>query len=69
MAETTATIRAAREALGLSRPEAAKLLGVTTRALRYWEAGERQPPEPVRRLLWLCQRPSIRTALSRIASR
>jgi DNA-binding transcriptional regulator YiaG len=36
-----------RQSMGLSRPEMARRLGVSKRALQYWEDGERQIPGPV----------------------
>lgn len=36
-------LREAREEKGLTQVELANLLGVTARAVAYWEAGERQP--------------------------
>jgi DNA-binding transcriptional regulator YiaG len=36
-------VRAIRKALGLTAAELAKRLGVTTRAVWYWEAGKRKP--------------------------
>ena len=39
-----ATIRAARLSLGLTQSQAGALVGVTDRAWRYWERGERVMP-------------------------
>ena len=39
-----ADIRAWRESVGLSVPEAARLLPTTERTWRRWEAAEREPP-------------------------
>lgn len=36
-------IRAARDHLGLTQVEFARRLGVSTRAVQTWEAGEREP--------------------------
>jgi len=47
--------RAALKRLRLNQTEAAKRLGVTPRAVRFWIAGDRAIPEPVAILLrtWL----------------
>lgn len=42
-------VKAWRLALGLTQVEAAKALGISRRALAYYEAG-REAPEPVKRL-------------------
>ena len=44
-------IRDARERLGLSRKEAAELVGVPLRTWEKWERGERQPAEYLERLV------------------
>lgn len=43
-----AEFRAAREHLGLSTAEMARLLEVTVRAVQMWEHGDRAVPGPVR---------------------
>ena len=53
---TSAEFRATLARLGLTPVEAARLLGVDERTARRWARGERQVPEPVRRLLWACER-------------
>ena len=53
---TSAEFRATLARLGLKPVEAARLLGVDERTGRRWARGERQVPEPVRRLLWACER-------------
>ena len=53
---TQAEFRAALARLGLTQAGAARLLGVDERTARRWARGERQVPEPVRRLLWACER-------------
>jgi DNA-binding transcriptional regulator YiaG len=45
-----ATIRLAREAANLSQAELATLLGVSTRAVQYWEAGKVPRPKHRRAL-------------------
>ena len=39
-----ADIRAARRAFGLTQSQAGAMVGVTDRAWRYWERGERNMP-------------------------
>ena len=51
MAMTAKQLRAVLKSLGLSQLEAARRLGVTGRAVRFWVAGERRIPEPVAILL------------------
>lgn len=41
----------AREEAGLEQKELAALIGVTPRALRYWESGKRTPRKPALRAL------------------
>ena len=53
---TPTDFRAALARLGLTQAGAARLLGVDERTARRWARGERQVPEPVRRLLWACER-------------
>ncbi len=53
---TSAEFRATLARLGLTQAGAARLLGVDERTGRRWARGERQVPEPVRRLLWACER-------------
>ncbi len=47
-------IKAAREALGLSQPKAAALLGLPVRTWRSWELGERNMPDAMWRLWRHC---------------
>jgi len=47
MAMTAKQLRTALKRLGLNQLEAARRLGVTGRAVRFWVAGERRIPEPV----------------------
>ena len=55
-----------RSALNLTQSALASTLGVGRRAVQYWEAGEREVPEPVARILRLAQTdPSI---LARLAA-
>lgn len=37
-------VREVRKALGLSRVKFGAAIGVTERAVQYWESGERRPP-------------------------
>ena len=53
---TQAEFRAALDSLGLTQAGAARVLGVDARTARRWARGEREVPEPVRRLLWACER-------------
>jgi DNA-binding transcriptional regulator YiaG len=53
---TPAEFRAIIARLGLSQTGAAKVLGVDARTARRWALGERDVPEPVRRLLAACER-------------
>ncbi len=55
MTDARLNIRDARTALGLSQAELGKRLGVTGRAVRLWEAGDRPAPQSVTLLLsiWL----------------
>ena len=55
MPMTPKQFRAALRRLRVNQTEAAQRLGVTPRAVRFWIAGERRIPEPVRILLrtWL----------------
>jgi len=47
-------MKAIREkSLGVSQPKLAKILGVSSSAVKAWEQGERNPPGPVRRLMEL----------------
>ncbi|KJV31877.1 NadS family protein [Luteibacter yeojuensis] len=46
-----ATIKAIREATGLSQPNFAKVLDVDVGTLRNWEQGRREPTGPARALL------------------
>jgi DNA-binding transcriptional regulator YiaG len=57
---TAEEIRTARESLGLSQSQAARMVGVTKRCWQYYEAGKRNIPEPVARLLRLSSRRSVR---------
>lgn len=52
---TPSDFAAARHAMGLTQKQLAERLGVSTRAVQYWEAGKRRPPPPVVKLieLWL----------------
>ena len=45
------SVTAAREQVGLSQPEFARLLGVSVRILQEWEQGRRSPSGPARALL------------------
>lgn len=57
---TPTEYRAAIAALGLSQGGAARALGVDARTSRRWALGEQEPPIPVQRLLWACERdPSL----------
>lgn len=50
----------ARQKLGLSQVEFAKLLGVSLRTLQEWEQGRRQPSGPAQSLLKIAlQRPDV----------
>ena len=55
MPMTAKQFRTALRRLGLNQTEAAKRLGVTPRAVRFWIAADRKIPEPVAILLrtWL----------------
>lgn len=55
MPMTAKQFRAALKRLGLNQTVAARRLGVTARAVRFWVAGDRKVPEPVVILLkmWL----------------
>lgn len=48
---TAAEIRGARQSLGLTQPQMAAAIGVTKRAVQYYEAGERGVPKPVEMLV------------------
>jgi len=52
---TPKQFRTALKRLGLNQTQAAKRLGVTPRAVRFWVSGDRSIPEPVAILLrtWL----------------
>jgi DNA-binding transcriptional regulator YiaG len=61
--------RAALARLGLTQSGAARLLGVDARTVRKWACDERGVPEPVRRLLWLCERhPAVVADLAEAAT-
>ena len=45
------SVTAAREQVGLSQSEFARLLGVSVRTLQEWEQGRRMPSGPARTLL------------------
>ncbi len=62
-----AEVRSARESLGLTQGQAARLIGVDARTWRYWEGGGRTIPVPVCRLLALCKRPGVIAALDAMA--
>jgi DNA-binding transcriptional regulator YiaG len=53
---TPAEFRAALDRIGLTQAGAARLLGVDPRTARKWACGERDLPEPARRLLLACER-------------
>ena len=62
---TAPEFRAALDRLGLTQTGAARLLGVDARTARRWALGEREVPEPARRLLAACERyPDLVAALS-----
>lgn len=48
---TAEELRSARRDLGLSGAALAKRIGVTDRAVRRWEAGDREVPGPLAALL------------------
>jgi DNA-binding transcriptional regulator YiaG len=51
---TPAAVRQARDSLGLSQANLAKILGVSTRQVQRWEAGDQAPPNYlVLALAWL----------------
>lgn len=45
-----------RQRLGLTQQDLAKLLGVSQRAVQYYEAGSRKVPGPVARILGLMEK-------------
>lgn len=45
------TIKAAREAAGLTQAEMSKLLGIPRRTVESWDMGERKPPAYVEALI------------------
>jgi DNA-binding transcriptional regulator YiaG len=53
---TPTEYRAQLARLGLSQTKAAKVLGLGDRTSRSYATGEREPPEPVVRLLAACER-------------
>lgn len=53
MANANAVINAAMEATGLSARGLSRVIGVDERTMRRWQAGDREMPEPVVRLLRL----------------
>jgi len=59
MPMTPKHFRAALKRLGMNQTNAAKRLGVTPRAVRFWVAGDRSIPEPVVILLrtWMAASP------------
>jgi DNA-binding transcriptional regulator YiaG len=63
---TGAELQSARTVLGLTQGALATILGVGRRAVQYWEADEREVPEPVARIV----RASLidRSILDRIAT-
>lgn len=48
--------RAIRQRLGLTQHALAEALGVSPRAVRYYEAGSRKVPGPVARILGLMEK-------------
>jgi transcriptional regulator with XRE-family HTH domain len=48
---TPAELTAVRNALGLSHAELGEVLGLTSRAIRYYESGERPIPKTVQMAL------------------
>lgn len=48
---TPAEFKAAREELGWTQSALASALGVTVRAVKYYEAGQRPVPGPVERIV------------------
>ncbi len=70
---TPATLKSAREALGLSQAGLARLLGIrgrhSERTVRSWEIGEVRTPGEVETLLWLLDRlPQARAMLDERAA-
>ncbi|MDO4322239.1 MAG: helix-turn-helix domain-containing protein [Lachnospiraceae bacterium] len=51
MKETKDLIRAIREETGMNRKEFSEHLGIPLRTIEDWEAGRRNPPEYVPRLI------------------
>jgi DNA-binding transcriptional regulator YiaG len=49
--ERSDEVRSTRRALGLTPSQFAELIGVSTRAVQYWERAERVPPESTLRLI------------------
>lgn len=50
---TATDFRNTLASLGLSQSEASRVLGVTSRAVRMWVAGDRAVPEPLAKLVKL----------------
>lgn len=48
---TPADIKALRTRLGMSQAQFGTLIGVSSRAVRYWEAGVKPPSPPAVRLM------------------
>lgn len=67
---TPESIKACRAALGLSQEAFAEEIGVTLRAVQYWECGKKTPSRPAAKLIRvMAARQAARTAAKRPAPR